>query len=379
MKLDDDELGGLERREADHDVDDAQIDVVLGRGLLVALDEVSLARRRTLERTLPEEVVHERADVQTNLRPQSLVIRLEDHPLRAAIETFLDEQRRATDGNVFPFRCEAIIAHARARSPRHAACRRHGSKAIDAQLIQLAVLQIGQSHAQTRHSDQRGLEPGGCLPDTTLPVCTCKQPCHGSARGKDFFLLIAQWVGLSQPGKKQRGIFADAAHLRIDSRLGQILAGPAARRVDQQHRTPRLAIRRGGREQRCFDIQTGCRRLIRRNAQQIEQVDLLERVQPLLVRLCANVSKVRAARQRLTVRRLAGARHGARGRRIVVTPYIHAVTCVVLSRACCGQSAEHSHQLGFVEQNVIELAQMAGEDGDVAKDFDLSGRAVTNR
>ena len=46
--LDDDELGRLERREPDDDLDDAVVDVVLGGGGRVALDEERLAGRRPL-------------------------------------------------------------------------------------------------------------------------------------------------------------------------------------------------------------------------------------------------------------------------------------------------------------------------------------------
>src|SRR5690349_1648700 len=45
LDLQDDELGRLERREADEDIDDAAVDVVLGSGRPVAADEVGLGRR----------------------------------------------------------------------------------------------------------------------------------------------------------------------------------------------------------------------------------------------------------------------------------------------------------------------------------------------
>src|ERR1044072_6791711 len=66
LDLDDHELGGLQRLEADDDVDDTQVDIVLGCGLLIALDEVCVSRRAALEGTLPEEVVHECADVEAD-------------------------------------------------------------------------------------------------------------------------------------------------------------------------------------------------------------------------------------------------------------------------------------------------------------------------
>ena len=43
LNLDDDEFGGLERRKADLDIDDAVVDVGLRRGLAVAFDEVGFA------------------------------------------------------------------------------------------------------------------------------------------------------------------------------------------------------------------------------------------------------------------------------------------------------------------------------------------------
>src|SRR5205823_10984381 len=54
LHVDDHELGRLERRKAHDDVHDAVVDIGLRRRLRVALDEVRLARRPTLEGALPE-------------------------------------------------------------------------------------------------------------------------------------------------------------------------------------------------------------------------------------------------------------------------------------------------------------------------------------
>src|SRR4051812_22710754 len=102
LDLKDHELRRLERRESDHDVDDALVDVGLGGGLAAALDEERVARRRALERPLLEERLHERADVEADLGPERLVVGLEDDPLRAAEEALLDVEGQATDGDVFP-------------------------------------------------------------------------------------------------------------------------------------------------------------------------------------------------------------------------------------------------------------------------------------
>src|SRR4051794_19080952 len=87
-QLQDHELGRLEWRETDDDIDDSAIYVILGGRLAVALDEVGVTRRGALERALAEERLHEGADVEPDLHPQRLVVRLEHHPLSAAEQAF---------------------------------------------------------------------------------------------------------------------------------------------------------------------------------------------------------------------------------------------------------------------------------------------------
>src|ERR1700730_5687747 len=97
LDLDHDELSRFERRESDDDVDDAQIDVVLGGCGGIATYEIGLGRRGALERALPEQVLHEGADVQPDLRPERFIVRFEDDPLSTLIEAGLEEQRQAPD------------------------------------------------------------------------------------------------------------------------------------------------------------------------------------------------------------------------------------------------------------------------------------------
>ena len=157
LQPDDDELGRLQRREADHDVDDAEVDVVLRRRLGVALDEVRLARRRALERALPEQVVHERADVEPDLRPQRLVVRLEDDPLRAAEQRLLEEQRRAPDRQVLPLATRAgrrprACARPRRVCPRPASARRQLTPSGLSRPISRSVSGIAQRRRRRRAS-----------------------------------------------------------------------------------------------------------------------------------------------------------------------------------------------------------------------------------
>src|SRR5438477_12372883 len=115
--LDDHKLRRLERCKPDQDVDDSQIDVVLCGRLLVALEQVRLQRRLALKCALAKEVVHESSDVQPNLRPQRLIVRLEDHPFGASEEALLDEQRDPTYRNVFPLAGHGVGANQSPRAP----------------------------------------------------------------------------------------------------------------------------------------------------------------------------------------------------------------------------------------------------------------------
>ena len=99
---DDHELGRLEGGKTNENVDDPLVDVILGCGLLVAPDIVCFCGCLALEGTLPEEAVHEGADVQPDLGPERLVVRFENHPLGAPEEALLYKESHLANGNVFP-------------------------------------------------------------------------------------------------------------------------------------------------------------------------------------------------------------------------------------------------------------------------------------
>src|SRR5437763_7350398 len=146
LQLDDDEFRRLERSEPDLDVHHARVDVVVGGGLLVALDEVRLLRGLALEGALTEEALHEGAEVQPDLRPERLVVRLEHDPLGTAVHALLEEQRRAPDRHVLPLRGEHVRALQRARAPGDPADDGERAQAVDAERVQLAVLGVGKRH-----------------------------------------------------------------------------------------------------------------------------------------------------------------------------------------------------------------------------------------
>ena len=167
-----DEFGRLERREADDDVDDAEIDVVLRRRFLVAFDEVGFARRLALERALAEQVVHERADVEPDLRPERFVVRLEHNPLRAAIETFLDEERQCGARERISIRRRAGRRPPSVRAPQTT---RPAAGKVRRQLMPSGLSWPFSSsvsvHAQggARPTESASV-PAGCFPDAAIGV-----------------------------------------------------------------------------------------------------------------------------------------------------------------------------------------------------------------
>ena len=112
------------------------------------LHEVGLARRRSLERALAEQVVHEGADVEPDLRPQRLVVGLEDDPLRAAVEALLDEERGAPHRDVLLLVGELVGAPQRARAPDDAARRGNVRRQLMPSGLSCAVLAVGELDAR---------------------------------------------------------------------------------------------------------------------------------------------------------------------------------------------------------------------------------------
>src|SRR5262249_9705970 len=103
LDLNNHKLSRFKRRESNDDVHNAQVDVVLSRGFFVAFHKVGFFWRLTLECALAKQVMHERTDVQPDLRPQWLVVRFKYHPLCATEQTLLDIQSHSPHRYVFVF------------------------------------------------------------------------------------------------------------------------------------------------------------------------------------------------------------------------------------------------------------------------------------
>src|SRR5215213_10892965 len=229
-----DELGGLQRREPDEDVHDAAVDVVLGGRLAVALDEVRFARAGALERALAEQRLHERAHVEPDLRPQGLVVPLEHDPLRAAIEALLDEQREPPDRHVLPLRGELVGADERPRSPHDGAEDGERAQAVQPERVERAVLGIRERDREPLGAADDGVGAGGRLPDPALGVRPCVDAGDRAARGELALAEVLQRVGSDETREVCGRVLVPEARVRRH---------PRARLVERVGRRDRKSTR----------------------------------------------------------------------------------------------------------------------------------------
>src|SRR4029077_9828992 len=89
---------------ADEDDELAVIDVGLRHGCAVAADEVSLLLRLALKHSIHPKAREKRAHIPADSRPQWLIIRLENHPLRGLLDRLFGENEESPDVHIFPVR-----------------------------------------------------------------------------------------------------------------------------------------------------------------------------------------------------------------------------------------------------------------------------------
>src|SRR4051812_46505145 len=140
----DDELGRLDRGDADLDGQHAGV-AVLGRVVLgVALDEERLRRRLPEQGAVAPHPAQEHGDGALHRVPQLRVVRLEDHPVGAVEDGLLDVVEEAPDVEVTPLR----VGAQRAGAPHPDALARERADAIDAVRVELVVLALGEIEFQ---------------------------------------------------------------------------------------------------------------------------------------------------------------------------------------------------------------------------------------
>ena len=98
----DDELGWLDRRDADHHHELTGVDHLGRVGLLVALDEEGLLGGASEQRAVAPHAGEEGADVAADLVPQELVVGFEHDPVGALDDRLLDHVEEPAHVEVAP-------------------------------------------------------------------------------------------------------------------------------------------------------------------------------------------------------------------------------------------------------------------------------------
>ena len=152
-----------------------------------------------LERALPEQVVHERADVEPDLRPQRLVVGLEDHPLEPLTEALLDEQRGPADRDVLPLARLLVGAVERPRAPDDVAVDRERAQDVDAERVELPVLEVGElERAASRRASRPSSAPAGAFQTprwaSVRAYTPASVPLGPTSRGRPSFSGSGIWI-----------------------------------------------------------------------------------------------------------------------------------------------------------------------------------------
>src|SRR5881227_45414 len=103
----DHELRGPQRRDADQADEPPVVEVVLGHRRAVAADEVRLLRLISQQRAVLPLVEQEVVDGAPDGGPETLTVRLEHGPLRAAVDRVLEEREVTSQVDVLPLRVGA--------------------------------------------------------------------------------------------------------------------------------------------------------------------------------------------------------------------------------------------------------------------------------
>src|SRR5437868_13636321 len=123
----DDELGGTKRRDADETDETPVVEIILRHRRAVAAHEVRLVGLVTQERSLLPLVQEEVFDCAADVAPKLRAVRLEDGPLRAAVNGAFEIDEVATQVDVLPFG----VGSCRARSPQTEAAPLEVAEAVD--------------------------------------------------------------------------------------------------------------------------------------------------------------------------------------------------------------------------------------------------------
>ncbi len=237
-----------------------------------------------IKRALPGEIGHERADGLPQCRPEGFTVGLEHGEFGAANKALLDVEREPPHRNVFVIVRQQVRAAQRARAPHHRTHDRKIAQTVDAQGIELPVLVIVEAELEPIDAADAGRDAGRRLPHPAQIVGR-REDAGDRAAGREGFDLAGLGIRFPDP-REVDGAIARLQFWSADSKIGRLdlvdpaLAGvvaPCLRWVEDQHRAALQAIQRRGLIQRLEIAVVGIRR-IRRDAHEVEQIEIVERV-----------------------------------------------------------------------------------------------------
>src|SRR3954447_6095343 len=164
---DDDELGGIDRADADVHDETAIVEIVLRHGLRhSALNEESLFRLGAHNSALAPDGGQEGGDALREAAPKALIVGLKDGPLRAQVERSLEKDEQAADVDVLP---SAVRGHApRAVDAEAAVLRAEVAQHIDVGRVEYVLIARTELELQTVNAGDDYIRR--CLPDAARVV-----------------------------------------------------------------------------------------------------------------------------------------------------------------------------------------------------------------
>src|SRR6185369_13604623 len=108
----DDELGRAYRCNADFAHQAPVVDIVLRHRHFVAFDEERLVLRGSEQRANAPLAAQKKSDRSGNIRPQLLIVRLENSPLRSLVDRTLEKYEEPPHAHVLPDRVRRHCARA---------------------------------------------------------------------------------------------------------------------------------------------------------------------------------------------------------------------------------------------------------------------------
>src|SRR5262249_35307017 len=134
----------------------------------VAQNEEGIIRLAALESACTELCQHKSANIESEARPQRLIIGLKYRPLNTVVDAHAQEDRYASHRNIAP----RSVAADRTRSPNNQAASRHGANHIYQNRIELILFNVTHCYKWCQGTSDSSLGAGRRLEHAPRIVST---------------------------------------------------------------------------------------------------------------------------------------------------------------------------------------------------------------